>query len=110
MMEATAIGEVQRQREARLESLNDEAENARVKADALDALVTLISEARVPVARYEPHWRSVEERLRKDVALARRRVTLAQERVLDVQRSIEARENWTPKRGEVHGRPDAVGG
>ena len=97
-MEVPALAEVARQREQRLEELNDAAENARVHADALDALVDAITQLRVPVARYEPHWKAVEDRLRRDAVIARKRVTLASERMLDVQRSIEARENWTPGR------------
>lgn len=99
-MESQGALEIAKQRTERLEGLNDAAEAARVHADALDALVEALGGLRVPVARYEPHWRAVEERLRKDAGIARRKVSLALDRVQDMQRSIEAREQWTPRRKE----------
>ena len=99
-MEGSRLTEVARQREDRLLALQESVVAAQVQADALEALVDLIANAHVPVLRYEEHWSAVEARLRKDAAIARKRVTLARERVADVQHSIEARERWAPGRRE----------
>jgi hypothetical protein len=99
-MEIPAVADVARQREQNLERLSDVAEEARVHADALDALVDLIASTPAPVSRYASTWLLIEKRLRQDATIARKRVTLANDRMQDVMRSIEARENWTPRRSQ----------
>ena len=83
-------------RTERLNELTDAAHREQVVAEALVELARTVESAPIPVAHYEPIWRAVSERLRRDARLAQRRALLATERLCDVRAAIEAHERWTP--------------
>jgi hypothetical protein len=79
-------------RNARLIELGEAADVQTNQAAALTALADLIANSSVPVGRYTTIWQTVERRLRRDAAQARREAATAIDRVDDIQAAIVARE------------------
>jgi hypothetical protein len=92
MLQDSAARTITQIREDRLGELADAATREQVTADALAGLAAVIRQAEIPVARWEPIWNAIAQRLSRDAAESRFRAHQATERAEDVRAAIDARQ------------------